>query len=61
MAGWSGTVIEVSGKKTPAQYVVEWDDATVQNMPAAYVTQCEAAGLYYRMACLSEQDIEKLA
>lgn len=58
IAGWTGTIFEVNGKKTTVQYIVEWDEPTVQNMPPAYLAKCEAAGLYHKMACLSPQDIE---
>ena len=54
IAGWSGTVCEVSGKASPTSCVLEWDADTVSKMPADYVTRCEQGGLYHLMACLSE-------
>ena len=60
-AGWSGTVLEVRKKKDGSQFIIEWDDPTLeQKMPAAYQQQCEEQGLFFRMACLTADDIEPL-
>jgi len=58
LGGWIGTVAEVSGKAEPFSYVLEWTDATLQNMPPDYVQKCEQEGLYHAMACLSEDALE---
>ena len=50
--GWTGAVVETSGKKSNTQYVIEWDDATLAAMPETYLKTCESQGLFYRMACL---------
>ena len=57
-AGWSGTVVECVGTKTAPKYVIEWDEATVEQMPRSYIEQCESQNLFYRMACLSSEDLE---
>lgn len=54
IAGWTGTVSEVTGKASPTSCVLEWDAETISRMPAEYVTRCEQGGLYHLMACLSE-------
>lgn len=52
--GWGGVVFEVSGKKAPVSYVIEWDEATLAAMPQEYVDRCENDGLYFKMICLGE-------
>lgn len=61
IAGWSGTVAEATGKEPPVKLVIEWDDATLSGMPPAYVERCEKDGLYHRMICLSEDEVEESA
>jgi hypothetical protein len=56
--GWTGTVVESSGKKPNTKYVLEWDDATLAAMPEAYLRTCEAQGLFYRMVCLDGGSLE---
>ena len=58
LAGWTGEVSETAGKKPAVQYVIEWDAATLAAMPPDYVARCEQQGLYHRMACLKEDDLE---
>lgn len=58
IAGWIGTIVEVSGKGDAVQCVLEWDEATMQGMPAEYVQKCESESLYHAMACLSEEHLE---
>lgn len=60
IAGWTGSVCEVSGKASPTSCVLEWDADTLGRMPAEYVTRCEAGGLYHLMACLSEDALDPL-
>lgn len=57
-AGWTGTVAELVGKKTEPKYIVEWDEATLRQMPPSYVKECERRNLFYRMACLGGEDLE---
>lgn len=61
IAGWAGSVVETSGKPPQLFYIVEWDQATMDAMPAEYVQQCEAQQLYYRMASLPEAAVEQVA
>jgi hypothetical protein len=57
-AGWTGTVVEWSGKKADPRYIVEWSAATLAAMPAGYKDRCEGAGLLYSMACFERGDLE---
>ncbi len=59
-AGWTGVVTELIGKKSDPQYVVEWDEATLQAMPQSYKDQCEERNLTYSFSCFSLSDIERL-
>jgi hypothetical protein len=59
-AGWTGKVVEVSGKKTPFKYFVEWDDAVVESMPESYVKRCEDQQIYHKWACLTDADLEAI-
>jgi hypothetical protein len=58
IAGWSGAVVETSGKPPALKLIVEWDAATLAAMPADYVSRCETQQLFYRMACLNVADVE---
>lgn len=58
IGGWTGTIIEVSGKKVQLTCVVEWDDQTVEKMPAPFLQECETKGLYHKMAFLNGADVE---
>lgn len=58
IGGWTGTIIELTGKKAQLNCVVEWDEQTVERMPAAFLQGCEAKGMYHKMAFLSGTDIE---
>lgn len=49
---WAGMVLETKGSGANLQYIIEWDDATVEKMPQSYLEQCEEQGLFFRMACL---------
>ena len=59
-AGWTGKVVEVSGKKTPFKYFVEWDDVVVESMPESYVKRCEDQQIYHKCACLTDADLEAI-
>ena len=60
LAGWSGTVVETSGKPPALSVIVEWDATTLSSMPADYVAKCESQQLYHVMASLSASDVEPL-
>jgi len=55
-AGWTGKVVEVSGRKSPFRYFIEWDEDIVSAMPQSYVSRCEAQQIYSRWACLTDAD-----
>jgi len=57
---WTGLIVEVSGKKGARKCMIEWDDATLQSMPAEYMDKCEELRLYYKMACLNEDEISPI-
>ena len=58
IAGWTGVVSNVSGKKEKRKVFIEWDDSTLAKMPADYVTQCEERQLLHAMSCLKEAELE---
>lgn len=58
IAGWSGTITEVSGKKTARRYFIEWDSATLDAMSSDYTDACEERQLYHLMTCLTADQIE---
>lgn len=58
LAGWTGTVVETTGKPPEQKVIIEWDAATLAAMPAEYVSKCEAGQLYYVMASLAGDDVE---
>ena len=58
LTGWTGSVIEVSGRPPAQKLIVEWDSATIQAIPADYVSRCEAQMLFHAMACLGQDDLE---
>lgn len=58
--GWTGIITEIAGRKAGIRYMIEWDDATLDAMPPSYVELCEQKQLYYRMACLTGDDIEAM-
>ncbi len=58
LAGWTGTVVETSGKPPEQKVIIEWDPTTIAAMPADYVSKCESGQLYYIMASLHSDDVE---
>ncbi len=56
--GWTGKIVEVSGRKAPFRYFIEWDDAIVEQIPQSYIDRCEEQQIYYRWACLTDSDFE---
>jgi hypothetical protein len=57
-AGWTGTIVEATGKKPNTKYVIEWDEPTLAAIPESYLRTCEAQGLFYRMVCLDGASLE---
>lgn len=55
---WTGMVVEVKGRSDSMQYIIEWDEETESRMPQDFIKECEAAGLFYKMACLPHADVE---
>ncbi len=58
--GWSGSIVEMTGKKSALKFVIEWDDETLKAMTEEYREQCEQNSLYYRMACFDADQIESV-
>lgn len=59
-AGWTGKIVEISGKKPPLKYFIEWEPTVVSTMPQSYIDRCEQQQIYYLWACLSDADIEQI-
>ncbi|MFN0195960.1 MAG: hypothetical protein ACKVT0_04400 [Planctomycetaceae bacterium] len=59
-AGWTGTILEATGKKQDLKYIIEWDDSTLDRMPPDYLQKCDQQGLYHKMACLTAEQVEAL-
>ena len=59
-AGWTGSVVEQTGKKLARKFVIEWDDQTLDDMPTEYHDRCEENSLFYRMACLDAKQFESI-
>jgi hypothetical protein len=59
--GWSGTIVDTSGKKADPKYIIEWDQVTLESLTTPYVEKCEEMGLYYRMACFEGTELEPVA
>ncbi|MBI1310731.1 hypothetical protein GC176_05435 [bacterium] len=57
---WTGKIVEVSGRKAPFRYFVEWDDAVVAKIPQSYVDRCEEQQIYFRWACLNDSQFEAI-
>jgi len=56
--GWTGAVMELIGKKSDPQYVVEWDAETLAAMPQSYKDQCEERNLTFSYSCFAYDDME---
>ena len=54
--GWTGKIVQVSGRKAPYKYFVDWHDEIANKMPQSYVERCEAQQIYHRWACLKDTD-----
>lgn len=57
-AGWTATIMELSGKKPKQKFIIEFDDAVIAAMPPDYLARCEEQRLLYTMACLTSEEIE---
>lgn len=57
-AGWTATILELSGKKPNQKFIVEFDDAVIAAMPPGYLQRCEEQRLLYTMACLTAEQLE---
>ncbi len=61
IAGWTGVIREHSGKKADPKYIIEWDQPTLDAMPAEFAAKCEEQNLYHLMVCLERDAIEPAA
>lgn len=61
LAGWTGSVVETSGKPPSHSVIIEWDAATLEAMPKEYVQKCESEQLFYSMASLKADDVEAVS
>lgn len=57
-SGWTGTIVELTGKKSDPRYILEWSPDTLAAMPDEYRRRCEEHGLLYSMACLEREQLE---
>ena len=57
-AGWTATIMELSGKKPNQKFILEFDDSVIAAMPPDYLKRCEDQHLLYTMACLPADQIE---
>ncbi len=57
-AGWTATIMELSGKKPNQKFIIEFDDAVIAAMPPDYLQRCEEQRLLYTMACLGADQLE---
>ena len=60
MSGWTGAIVETSGKAPSQTVIVEWDGTTLAAMPKEYLDKCESQQLYHLMASLKADDVEPL-
>ena len=58
--GWTGKIVEVSGRKAPFRYFVEWDEAILPQIPQSYIDRCEEQQIYFRWACLNDSQFEAI-
>ena len=58
LSGWTGIVMETSGKLPEQKVIIEWDAETLAAMPADYVSKCESGQLYHVMASLKSVVVE---
>lgn len=53
ISGWTGTVLESRGRGDGLKYIIEWSQATLDQLPPEFVSLAEAQQLATEMACLS--------
>lgn len=58
IGGWTGRIVEVTGKSPAQKVILEWDQPTIDQMPADYVSRCEAQQLAHWMACLDLEQVD---
>ena len=61
IGGWTGMIIESSGRGDAMKYIIQWDAATQAKIPESYKTQCESQNLCTDMACINAADVEGAA
>ncbi len=57
-AGWTATIMELSGKKPNVKFIIEFDDDAIAAMPSDYLHLCEEQRLLHTMACLAADQLE---
>ena len=60
IAGWTGIVVESQGRGDALKYIVQWDEASLAQIPESYRTKCESQGVCHDMACLSASHVESV-
>jgi len=60
IGGWQGRIVEVLDGE-PTTLVVEWDSATLQEMPDASIDAAEEEGLEWERYALSPDDVKEAA
>lgn len=60
IAGWTGEIIKVTGRKPNQKFFVEWDQQTVGQFPEQFLARCEEEQLLPEIACLTASDLEPL-
>ncbi len=52
IGGWTGMVVEVSGKGSAAKLIIQWDDATAAKITPDLQQLCDTNGWLAEMVCL---------
>ncbi len=58
LAGWSGTIQEIDLQVQPPNYLVKWNQHTLDQMNPDYCERCEQDGLELETMWLDEDDLE---
>lgn len=58
LGGWAGTITEVSQDDESHLYLIEWNQFTLDHMPAIFRKRCDRDGLDLERSCLGEEDLE---
>lgn len=58
LGGWAGHVTELDRQSSPALYLVEWNQHTLDRMHPVYRKRCERDDLEVERMWLSEEDLE---